>query len=617
MRELLRELTVEPVGRRLARAIAIMAGGAVLLGGAGAALRASGGRPSPPRAAPSPSAFARSARLQRVTANPRENHIHRGAISPDGTRLAFGDSRGLHVRTIDPPSTRDLPLAPGEQAQFMSFYPDGVRLMAVVARTGGAELAVFDVESGARRVFPGATVEAQAVPRVSPDGARVALTSGGQRSGGRVAVAPASGGPFQVVAELHGHAFTIAWSPKGRSIAYVEEEEGSPPLLRTVDTATGEKRTLLSDDHLRQETGLSALAWLADGRLVFARAEWLPQEPGTNLYAMPVDDAGRALAEPARVTDWTNLVVGDLTAARTGRIALTRHQMQADVYVGALSDDGRTLGAPRRLTMSDRNERASGFTGDGRTVLLMSDRNGRYDVFQHALTGEDDALVATDAAAWSTWAVAAPDGAMLFWRLATTPQARPAHPLLVRRDLAGARVIYTAPEEEVAGVLGRPPPISRVRCSATSCFLSRFEGDDFVLYEMSPSSGLGREVYRRRRSLPLEWDVSRDGSRVALPIDGRVLELVSTGTGAHEILAIPMYAESVAWLPSGAGLVATGFDASLTMSTVRRVDLVGGAVPLVTQEAVWFAHPQVSHDGATLAYSMKAYDDDLWIVDGL
>src|SRR5262249_22978727 len=156
-------------------------------------------------------------------------------------------------------------------------------------------------------------------------------------------------------------------------------------------------RTLLSDDHLRQETGICALAWLADGRLLFARAEWLPEEPGTNLYAMPVDDEGRARAEPTRVTDWTNLVVAGFTAARTGRIALARHQMQADVYVGALSNDGRALGVPRRLTLSDRNERASGFSADGKSLLLMSDRNGRYDVFEHALGGEDDVLLEADA----------------------------------------------------------------------------------------------------------------------------------------------------------------------------------------------------------------------------
>src|SRR5262249_13786071 len=141
--------------------------------------------------------------------------------------------------------------------------------------------------------------------------------------------------------------------------------------------------------------------------------------------------------------------------------------------------------------------------------------------------------------------------------------------------------------------------------------------DDFALYALSPSSGLGREVYRRRRSLPLEWDVSRDGSRIAVPVDGRVVELVSTATGARELLDIPMYAESVAWLPSGAALLATGFDVALTRATVRRLDLAGGAVALLPQEAVWFAHPQVSPDGTTLAYSMKAYDDDLWIADGL
>src|SRR5262249_40107197 len=154
-------------------------------------------------------ASARAVRLQRVTANPRENHTRKSAITPDGTRIAFGDSRGLHVRTIDPPSTRDLPLALGERAQFMSFYPDGARLMVVVAQAKTAELAVFDVEPGPRSLF--SRVEPLAVPCVSPDGTRVAL-----RSGGRIAVAPASGGPFEAATELSGGVFTMAWSPKSR-----------------------------------------------------------------------------------------------------------------------------------------------------------------------------------------------------------------------------------------------------------------------------------------------------------------------------------------------------------------------------------------------------------------
>ena len=54
----------------------------------------------------------------------------------------------------------------------------------------------------------------------------------------------------------------------------------------------------------------------------------------------------------------------------------------------------RAVGQPKRLTMSERNERPSGWSPDGKSILYVSDQDGSYDLFiQDVVTGESQKLL--------------------------------------------------------------------------------------------------------------------------------------------------------------------------------------------------------------------------------
>jgi hypothetical protein len=56
-------------------------------------------------------------------------------------------------------------------------------------------------------------------------------------------------------------------------------------------------------------------------------------------------------------------------------------------HFGELQERGNRLDNVRRLTLDDRNDLASGWTRDSRTIYFASDRHGTYDVFTQAIEG--------------------------------------------------------------------------------------------------------------------------------------------------------------------------------------------------------------------------------------
>jgi hypothetical protein len=81
--------------------------------------------------APRPSAPKLPTEERAVTHNPPENRSFGSAITPDGQMIAFGDTRGLHLKLIDTGEVRDVSLPPELDGEVweMSWYPDGQRIL--------------------------------------------------------------------------------------------------------------------------------------------------------------------------------------------------------------------------------------------------------------------------------------------------------------------------------------------------------------------------------------------------------------------------------------------------------------------------------------------------------
>jgi Tol biopolymer transport system component len=117
---------------------------------------------------------------RRLTANPSENAVTQGAISPDGKYLAYGDGTGLHLKFIQTGETLNIPQPEGSGAPSAGawwpngWFPDGSKFIAAGITPGRPPSAwVVSVLGGPPRKLRD---DADAWS-VSPDGTLIAFGS--------------------------------------------------------------------------------------------------------------------------------------------------------------------------------------------------------------------------------------------------------------------------------------------------------------------------------------------------------------------------------------------------------------------------------------------------------
>jgi len=240
--------------------------------------------------------------------------------------------------------------------------PFGPAANGLVAYSKGGDIFTVDPATGTRRaIVTGATTDEG--PKFSPDGTRLAfLRTTGASS---VIVLSDADGRNQVVvsmAPLAGGA-DMTWSPDGRSIAAVTDDNGDTGSLWMVDTAAGT---------IRKVNGV-----VTD----YAEVQWRPPDGRQLMVTARVDDRAR-FALVSAVGDAVEVLVtpdGDAAgglrpggwspdgrrfvyAAQDGQVYVLDMQGMRDVLIRpSLAEDG--TGYPR-------------LSNDGRRVLMMEFTNG-------------------------------------------------------------------------------------------------------------------------------------------------------------------------------------------------------------------------------------------------
>ena len=162
------------------------------------------------------------------------------AWSPDGGRLAFrykDDAYSWGLAVVNADGTGLVRLAGARYATGSPVWSaDGTRLTFL--RQTGEGLAVVDVRAGTAAALDGAP-SCGAVPRPSPDGARIAFTATcapETRPGVYVANADGSGRR-----RLSGYApwSGVAWAPDGRRLVFDAQRDGDPGDVFTVAVEGG------------------------------------------------------------------------------------------------------------------------------------------------------------------------------------------------------------------------------------------------------------------------------------------------------------------------------------------------------------------------------------------
>ncbi|MGC4120636.1 MAG: LpqB family beta-propeller domain-containing protein [Myxococcales bacterium] len=556
------------------------------------------------------------ARLEQVTHNSVEAPVSQAALSPDGRKVAFVDTRGLlQLDLVTREERQLLPVSEVDLFSVLSWFADGRLLVRLREHGGVAQLAALDA---AGRMQPVGAPDAWRFAAPSPDGTRVAYVRslpGGKGEVGTFELEQPGQRRALLGAEGEERIFShLAWSPDGTRLVfgrYVGRFDVRDASLLVAEVTTGKTRTVLRSPALHQQSYTAAFTWSSAKTIAWAAA------PRTGdlqeLHEVEVPKEGEATGPGRVVATFHRPVIDHLDCSADGkRCAFIGLSKQADVWVGRL--EAGALSEPRRLTLSDRDEWPSDWSPDDHDLLVLAEGERGYLASRVPAQGGVTTPLGPSEG-WSTWPVHAPDGSVLFWRVdaaAASPRAE-----LWRLGPTGL-VSATTLLVETGGTegSGRPPPRqSWLRCAASRCVLARQQGDGVVLEDWSEAG-----LKRLGGPVDVPWTrglaLSPDGQRIAIAdqsrkrlvvigLDGQLLQELKPELGVVQFAS---------WMPDGNSLVVSTLGGA-RYSTLERWGLDGTRQPLLANEWAWLTHPLVSHDGRALAWAATPFHGNVWTLE--
>ena len=204
-------------------------------------------------------------------------------------------------------------------------------------------------------------------PRMSPDGARIAVEVGTGRGAFDVWLLTIASRSIERVTNNFAGVRPIGWSRDGRRIAY------------------------LANDTLRSAARRRTIAWVP----------WDQSAPPTLIRVVVPDGSG---VEDASVNELTGLI-----AVRTGGYG--RH---GDLWLAPPAVPGDSLRRARPLTVTSADEETPRLSPDGRWVAYASNETGTYELYARASDGVGGRMAIS--AGPGTEPVWTPDGRGLYYR---------------------------------------------------------------------------------------------------------------------------------------------------------------------------------------------------------
>ncbi|MEO8217007.1 MAG: protein kinase [Acidobacteriota bacterium] len=350
-------------------------------------------------------------------------------ISPDGTAIAYTsraagnlDIYFLRVGGENPINlTKDCPMADSMPA----FSADGQQIAYRSECNGGGIFVMGATGESARRL-----VDNGFNPAWSPDDKEIAYNTSpviqpfGRPSLGSLWCVSVSSGQTRMVEKED--AVQPSWSRDGRRIAFWGLPTGTGKRVLYTIPAAGGKRVALTDDAWFNWNPV----WSADGRFLYFLTDrtgsmnlWRMQiDPQTgarvgesrpvsvasqdmmqlsisrdgNLMAYtvpspvsiieryPLDRAGRISGPPGALYSGSRRYQEEVLDSPDGQgfLVRTAPPRQEDLFV--IRSDGSST---RRITNDSFRARDSAWTADGKRILFMTDRSGRYEIWSVSADG--------------------------------------------------------------------------------------------------------------------------------------------------------------------------------------------------------------------------------------
>ena len=195
------------------------------------------------------------------------------AFAPDGSVLyAAAGPRGIALRRAAASGAASEPVtaAPG-LALVPQPHPDGRRVV-YLAKQGGDQVRVRDLETGDEAVVYDGDVLSQTRPALSPDGRHVALAVPTDDGWELVVAGTEAGSPTLRVAAPRGVPLSPAWSADGETLYYAEADAAERLRLMAVAAFGGPPREVpVRSWDWGAETGTVTVRTTMDGRPAPAR----------------------------------------------------------------------------------------------------------------------------------------------------------------------------------------------------------------------------------------------------------------------------------------------------------------------------------------------------------
>jgi Tol biopolymer transport system component len=497
-------------------------------------------------------------KLERLTANTAELPIQAAVISPDGKTIAYSDPLGIHIHSSVTGETRLLPETQGDR--LLRWMPDGNSLQAkVVDSKGRMEAAIISLSGGASTAalaFDGFSS--------SPDRAQRATASADNRA---ISLQSSVGQNVRVLWKASGKNILdqFQWSPTGAQIVVassIRDPDGNKiSMLELVDVASGREKVLIPSE---KKLFISSIVWVTHDRLIISIDEDVSgvNQYNSDLWELKLGIGGDLTPGGLRrLTTWTDFPIRAGSLSTDGKtLVLIRSFRQRDAYVASFDASNTRLGTPKRFTLDLGDDYPSDWTSDSKTVILTSDRSGMQGIYRQDLEKMAAERIVT-MPGHQLLARVTPDGvAVLFINY---DSAKGPHSQLMRVPIAG-------------GTARLVPNVERIgfnyRCPLTGiCVMAQKQGEGFVISELDPDRGKGREIYHD--SHIDHFHISPDGQWIS-NISGKgpetkiVIRSFSTGEISREI-SLPGATNLVHadWASDGSGF----FWGDITTTEIREM----------------------------------------------
>ncbi len=529
----------------------------------------------------------------RVTSNSSEVPVQTMAISPDGKYLAYSDSNGIHVRSMQTADSRVL--SDTKEMAVEYWAADATQFFA--SKRAGEERMFYSISLAGGAMHP----LGNALP--SPAGHySIAWSPAGQTN--RAEVRRASDGRTYSLDHRNATVLALAWSPRDERLAVVFGEPfyWGTSWIEVLEPASGRWTILVAS----QPQLISSAAWLSDRELVFSKDEAEPRTD-SNLWVVEVKARTGLPASPARRrTGWADFRITGISAREDGSLlCFNKSSPESSIFVGELEARGTGLTQVRRLSADQAYSYPLDWTRDSRAVLLASNRDGRYQIYRHYVD-KDAAELLTSLPGNQISAHISPDGE---WVLSLSMEDTPGRPKkrLMRSPLGGGSAL-----EILAG-----DGIVAFNCSRIpggACVMNERQGNALVTSLFDPMKGRGLKVLQASDSVDAE--ISPDGLHLAfVPANRNHIRILDLHGAPEKEISVPGagYLTTLDWVADGIGFFCG--DLQTVSTRLLHVDPSGASQVLwsePTTENIWgIAAPDGQHF-ATFRWDMIA---NVWMVE--